>query len=62
MNRWFWLTVITDGKLRWPQWLKALALTAFVVCLIAGALCAVVVFNAARNRSETHHVQHHSSR
>ncbi len=61
MNRWFWLAVITDGKLRWPKWLKALALVAVVICLLVGVLYAVIVFNAVRNTPETHHVQHRSS-
>ena len=62
MKKWFWLAVIANGKLRWPKWLKAIALAAFVLCLVAGVLYALAVFNAVRNTPEAHHVQHNSSR
>ena len=35
---------------------------AFLGALVAGLFYAVVVFNAVQQRSDTHHVEHHSSR
>lgn len=39
-----------------------LLLVVLLGCVIAGAIYFAVVFHAVEQRSNTHHVQHHSSR
>ena len=41
---------------------RFLMLLIILGCLVAGAIYAFVVFRAVTNRSQTHHVQHNSSR
>lgn len=58
---WFLVDVLALRRLGLSRPFRYLLLVIFIGCLIAGLLYAVVVFNAVRNSSETHHVQHHSS-
>lgn len=41
---------------------RLLIMLILVGCLVAAAIYAFVVFQAVANRSNNHHVQHHSSR
>lgn len=58
---WFLVDVLALRRLGLSRPFRYLLLVIFFGCLIAGLLYAVVVFNAVRNSSEPHHVQHHSS-
>jgi hypothetical protein len=61
MRNWFWLSVVSGGKLRWPRWFMPLLLVIFLGLLIAGGIYAFIVFQAVSERNNTHHVRPHSS-
>ncbi len=61
MRNWFWILMLSDGKLRWPRWFSFLLVIFFIVALAAGMIYAIVVFHAISERSEQHHVHTHST-
>lgn len=60
MKTWFWLTVLPDGRLRWPHWLKALVVVVLLGCLAAGVIYTMVVLKAVDERRNGFHVHSHS--
>ena len=61
MRNWFWILMLSDGKLRWPRWFSFLLVVFFIGALAAGMIYAIVVFHAISERSEPHHVHTHST-
>ncbi len=61
MRTWFWLAVLPNGKMRWPRWLKPMLSIIFFGCFAAGVVYALVVLQAAKERSESPHVHAHST-
>jgi cytoskeletal protein RodZ len=62
MRRWFWLAILTRGKLQWPRWYVPVLLIFLVGVLAAGLIYARVVFNAVSQRSHAPHVHTNSNR
>jgi cytoskeletal protein RodZ len=60
VRNWFWILMLSDGKLRWPRWFSLLGAVFLVGALAAGLVYAIVVFHAVSERSEQHHVHVHS--
>ena len=56
MRKWFWLAVISDGRLRWPRWYKTVLAIFFVGVLLAGLIYAFIVFRAVSERGNPPHV------
>jgi hypothetical protein len=61
MRNWFWLSVVSGGKLRWPRWFVPVLVVIFLGLLAAGGIYTFVVLQAASERNNTHHVSTHSS-
>lgn len=61
MRNWFWILMLSDGKLRWPRWFVRILALFFIAVLCAGFIYAYVVFHAVSERSEQHHVHAHST-
>jgi cytoskeletal protein RodZ len=59
MRNWFWILMLSDGRLRWPRWFSALLIIFFVCALAAGLIYAIVVFHAVSERSNSPHVHAH---
>jgi len=62
VRKWFWLAILSRGKLRWPRWYVPVLLIVLTGVLAAGFIYAVVVFHAVNERSQDHHVHAHSFR
>jgi len=62
MRKWFWLAILSRGKLQWPRWYMPVLLIFLVGVLAAGLVYAGVVFNAISERSHPSHVHTHSTR
>ncbi len=62
MRSWFWILMLSDGKLRWPRWFSALLVIIFIGALAAGLIYAIVVFHAVEERSHDPHVHTRSTR
>lgn len=61
MKAWFWLAVLPDGRLRWPNWLKAIVVVVLLGCLAAGVIYTIVVLNAVEERRNGTHVHSHNT-
>ncbi len=61
MRNWFWILMLSDGKLRWPRWFSFLLGVFFIGALAAGMIYAIVVFHALSERSQQHHVHTYST-
>ena len=61
MRNWFWLAILSKGKLQWPRWYVPVLLVVLTGILAAGLIYALVVFHAVNERSHSPHVHAHSS-
>lgn len=61
MRNWFWILMLSDGKLRWPRWFSRLLFIFLLGALAAGVIYAYIVFNAVSERNNNHHVSTHRS-
>jgi cytoskeletal protein RodZ len=61
VRNWFWILMLSDGKLRWPRWFSLLVAIFLVGVLAAGVIYAIVVFHAVSERSQHPHVHAHST-
>jgi hypothetical protein len=61
VKKWFWLAILSGGKLRWPRWYIPVLVIFLIGILAAGLIYAVAVFNAVSERSQTPNVHAHSS-
>ena len=61
MRNWFWLAILSKGRLQWPRWF-VFVLTIFLIgILAAGLIYAFAIFHAIDQRSHSPHVPAHSS-
>jgi cytoskeletal protein RodZ len=61
VRKWFWLAILSKGKLQWPRWYISVLLIFLTGILAAGLIYAFVVFQAVNERSHSPHVHAHSS-
>lgn len=61
MRNWFWILMLSDGKLRWPRWFSRMLAIFLLGALAAGVIYAYVVFKAVSERSNSPHVHAHST-
>jgi len=61
MRKWFWLAILSRGKLRWPRWYIPVLLIFLIGILAAGLIYSFVVFKAVSERSNPPHVPAHST-
>lgn len=61
MRNWFWLSVVSGGKLRWPRWFAPVLVVIFLGLLAAGSVYTFVVLHAVSERNNAPHVNSHSS-
>lgn len=61
MKKWFWLAILSKGKLYWPRWYIRVLVIFLTGILAAGLIYAFVVFKAVNERSHSPHVHAHSS-
>jgi cytoskeletal protein RodZ len=61
MRDWFWLAILTRGRLRWPRWYISVLLIFLIGVLAAGLIYSMVVFKAVSERSQSPHVHAHST-
>lgn len=61
MRNWFWLSVVSGGKLRWPRWFMPLLIVIFLGLLIAGGIYTYIVLQAVSERNNAPHVSTHRS-
>ncbi len=61
VRNWFWILMLSDGKLRWPRWFSRLLAVLLIGALAAGVIYAYIVFNAVSERNSIHHVSTHRS-
>lgn len=61
MRNWFWILMLSDGKLRWPRWFIRVLAIFFIAALGAGFIYAYIVFHAVSERSQHPHVHAHST-
>ncbi len=62
MRKWFWLTILSRGKLQWPRWYVPVLVIFLTGVLVAGLIYAFVVFKAVSERSQSPHVHAYSNR
>jgi len=61
MRDWFWLAILTRGRLRWPRWYIPVLVIFLIGVLAAGLIYSMVVFKAVLERSQPSHVHAHST-
>ena len=61
MRKWFWLAILSRGKLRRPHWYIPVLAIFLIGILSAGLIYAVSVFRAVSERSQHFHVHAHSA-
>jgi hypothetical protein len=61
MKNWFWLAILTRGRLRWPRWYISVFLIFLTGVLVAGLIYSFVVLKAVSERSQPSHVHAHST-
>ena len=61
MRNWFWLSVVSGDKLRWPRWFAPLLAVIVIALLAAGTIYTFVVLQAASERNYAPHVNPHRS-
>jgi hypothetical protein len=61
VRNWFWILMLSDGKLRWPRWFSRMLAIFLLGALAAGVIYAYVVFKAVSERSNSPHVHAHST-
>jgi hypothetical protein len=61
VRNWFWLAILSRGKLRWPRWFIPLLAIFLAGILVAGLIYTYVVFKAISERSQSPHVHAHST-
>jgi len=61
MRNWFWLAILTRGRLRWPRWYLSVLLIFLIGVLAAGLIYSFVVFKAVSEGSQSPHVHAHST-
>ena len=59
---WFLLDILALRRLGLSRPFRYVLLVLLVGCLVAGFIFAAVVLNAVSNKTEVHHVEHHSTR
>lgn len=59
---WFLIDVLALRRLGLSRPFRFALLVLLIGCLLAGFIFAAVVLKAATDRTEVHHVQHHSTR
>lgn len=62
MRKWFWLAILSRGKLHWPRWYIPVLVIFLAGILAAGLIYTYVVFKAVSERSHPPHVHAHSTR
>ena len=61
MRNWFWLSVVSGNRLRWPRWFAPFLVVIVLGLLAAGTIYTFVVLQAVSERNNAPHVDTHRS-